>query len=153
MRSGMTLRACQLWRPALIRKERCFREKEPRGSSSRVQAVVWSVWWLPSHSEDDAGQGGERQVNYYSEREGWDALQCPLWPAFLSFPAQSGVRKRRCKVASGEAARPGSIGEWTHRSLMTGGVQKHAATPSFRVLTSMSNQVSEGSRRLQCLMM
>lgn len=60
-------------------------ERELGGSGSCVQAVVLSVWWLPGCSEGAAGLGGERQVNYCTEREGWGTLQRSLWDVRLGF--------------------------------------------------------------------
>lgn len=120
----MTLHVREVWRAAITRREKCCREKchkrrkGPMRSGSRVQAVVWSVCWLPGCSEDAAGQGGERRVNYYTEREGWDALQSLLWTPVLGFQAQRGFSK---KGGSEDGKRVTPYGaKSSHPSLMTG---------------------------------
>ena len=59
-----------------------------------MQAVVCEVSGdCQSCSGDAAGQGGERQVNYCTERGGQDALHSPLWPAVLGFQCGEGGAK------------------------------------------------------------
>lgn len=109
------------WKRRAVEKSVTKEERDPWGSSSHVQAVVWSVCWLPGCTEDAAGQGGERQVNYYTERERRDALHSPLWPAVLGFKHREVSAKDAGEGGKGWPC-TGHPKIATHRSLMTGAV-------------------------------
>lgn len=106
LQNVMTLHVREVCRAAVIWKEKCRREKchKRRKGPVRVKfpcaGCCVKCLVIAGCSEDAAGQGGERQVNYYTEREGWDALHSPLCPVVLGFQhrevwAKSARRWRR----------------------------------------------------------